>query len=69
MIRVTRLNKEEFLVNGELIEFVEETPHTVISMTSGRRLVVAETSEQVRQLVIDYKRLLLREGPFERHES
>ena len=56
MIRVHRLNNEEFLVNCELIEFVEETPNTVISMVSGRKLVVSESSEQIQSLIIEYKR-------------
>ncbi len=55
MIRLSRLNKEHFLVNSDLIEFVEETPHTVLSMMSGRKLVVSETSEEVRERVIAYK--------------
>lgn len=44
------------MLNCELIEFVEATPDTVISMTSGRKVVVTETCEEVRQLVIEYKR-------------
>ncbi len=56
MIRVHRLNDQEFLVNCELIEFVEETPNTVISMVSGRKLVVSETNEEVQNLIIEYKR-------------
>ncbi len=56
MIRVHRLNNQEFLINCELIEFVEETPNTVVSMVSGRKLVVSETSEQINQLIIEYKR-------------
>jgi flagellar protein FlbD len=56
MISVHRLNNEEFLVNCDLIEFVEETPDTVISMTSGRKLVVFETCEEIKRLIIEYKR-------------
>lgn len=56
MIRVHRLNEQEFLINCELIEFVEETPNTVISMVSGRKIVVEETSEEIRNLIIEYKR-------------
>ncbi len=56
MIRVHRLNDQEFLINCELIEFVEETPNTVISMVSGRKIVVAETSEQIQTLIIEHKR-------------
>jgi len=56
MISLKRLNKEAFMVNCDLIEFVEETPDTVISMASGRKLVVNESSEEIKRLVIEYKR-------------
>ena len=56
MIKLTRLNREPFLVNCELIEFVEETPDTIISMMSGRKLVVTESLEEVKGLVIEYKK-------------
>lgn len=56
MISVHRLNNDEFLVNCDLIEFVEETPDTVISMTSGRKLVVVERCEEIKRLIIEYKR-------------
>ena len=56
MISVHRLNKEEFLVNCDLIEFVEETPDTVISMMSGRKLVVSESCDKIKRLIIEYKR-------------
>ncbi len=55
MISVHRLNNEEFLINCDLIEFVEETPDTVISMTSGRKLVVSETCEEIKRLIVEYK--------------
>ena len=56
VIRVHRLNEQEFLINCEQIEFIEETPNTVVSMVSGRKLVVSETSAQLQQLIIEYKR-------------
>lgn len=56
MINVHRLNNEEFLLNCELIEFVEETPNTVVSMVSGRKLVVSESCSKMKKLIIDYKR-------------
>lgn len=58
MIHLSRLNKERFYVNCDLIEFVEGTPDTVISMMSGRKLVVTETPDQIREQIIDYKRRL-----------
>lgn len=59
MINVHRINNESIMVNCDLIEFVEETPNTVISMVSGRKLVVAESCSEIRNLVIDYKRKIL----------
>ncbi|MFA5675351.1 MAG: flagellar FlbD family protein [Christensenellales bacterium] len=55
MVRVHRLNNQEFLINCELIEFVEETPNTVVSMVSGRKLVVSETTTEIQKLIIEYK--------------
>ncbi len=62
MISVHRLNNEEFLINCDLIEFAEETPDTVISMTSGRKLVVSETCDEIKRLIIEYKRQIFGVG-------
>jgi len=56
LIRVHRLNNEEFLINCDLIEFAEETPNTVVSMMSGRKMVVAESCEELQRMIIEYKR-------------
>jgi flagellar protein FlbD len=52
MIKVTRINKQEkFWVNENEIEFMEETPDTILSMVSGRKVPVAETAEEVVRLI------------------
>jgi len=52
MIQVTRINKyDKFWVNERLIEFMEETPDTILSMMSGRKVPVAETAEEVVRLI------------------
>lgn len=56
MIEVTRLKGKKMTINAELIETVEETPDTVITLTNGKKFVVSESAEQVTSLVIDYKR-------------
>lgn len=56
MIKVTRLNGKEFVVNAEQIEFAEETPDTVISLISGKKIVVNENIDQVIEKVIEYKK-------------
>ncbi|SHI05325.1 flagellar FlbD family protein [Sporanaerobacter acetigenes] len=55
MIRVKRLNGKEFVVNSDLIEFVEETPDTVISLTTGKKVVVQESVDEVIEKVIEFK--------------
>lgn len=60
MIRLTRLNHAELVVNSDLIEHIEMTPDTVISMTTGQRITVLETTEEVIGRVIEFRRLLLR---------
>lgn len=64
MIKLTRLDGEEFILNAELIKYVEHRPDTFITLTLGDRIVVAESPERVMELAIDYHRCkrLLPEG-------
>lgn len=59
MIEVTRLNETKLLINSDQIEFVEETPDTVISFLSGKKLIVKESRQEIQNLVILYKRKIL----------
>ena len=56
MIELTRLNGIRFSLNPELIEVVESTPDTVITLTTGRKLIVKESRQEVKNLVLLYKR-------------
>lgn len=56
MIRLTRLNGSNFVLNCELIETVESTPDTVISTVNGKKYIVSETIEEIVEKVIQYKR-------------
>jgi flagellar protein FlbD len=56
MITVTRLNGKPVVVNAELIRFVEQTPDTLITLTSGDKLLVKETMEEVVRRAIEYAR-------------
>lgn len=68
MIYVSRLDGKEFVVNAQLIETVESVPDTVISMTTGRKLVVREPVEVVIERIAGYQRSigLSPAGPGER---
>ncbi len=58
MILVTRLNKvEQFYINERQIEFIEETPDTVISLESGRKVVVLESAQQLIEQIREQARL------------
>lgn len=59
VILVTRLNGSQFYINAEMIQVVESTPDTVISLTSEIKVVVKENSEEVIRRIIEYKRLTL----------
>ncbi|MEM7260803.1 MAG: flagellar FlbD family protein [Planctomycetota bacterium] len=58
MIRLTRLNGREFLLNAELIKFMEETPDTVITLVNGERFLVTESADDVVDRVVEYGRML-----------
>lgn len=59
LIQVSRLNNEVFYVNPDLIEFIEETPDTVISMESGRKLVVSQSCAEITESIVQYRHRVL----------
>lgn len=58
MIKVSRLNGRELVVNAELIQFVESTPDTVITLSTKEKILVKETVDEVIDKVINYRRLI-----------
>lgn len=59
VVRLSHFDGTEFYVNAELIEIIEMTPDTIISLTNGRKLLVRESAEEVISRVVDYKRRIL----------
>ncbi len=51
MIEVTKINGSKLLINTNLIESVEETPDTMITLTSGKKIIVKESRHEVKNLV------------------
>ena len=51
MIEVTKMNGRKVLVNPDLIELVEETPDTVVLFTTGRKIIIKESRQEVKNLV------------------
>ena len=57
MIRVTRLNGKDFVLNAELIETIDETPDTLITLVGGKKYIVKEKFDEVIEKIIEYRRL------------
>jgi flagellar protein FlbD len=64
MIYLTRINHVPLVVNSDLIEHIEMTPDTVVSLTNGQKFVVLETTDEVIQRVIQFRRSIQGCGPF-----
>jgi len=56
MIYVTRLNGERLALNIDIIEQMEETPDTVITLTTGKKLVVKESMYKIREDIISFRK-------------
>ena len=56
MIEVTKMSGQKILVNPDLIEMVEETPDTVMTLTTGRKIIVKESRQDVKNLVKLYRK-------------
>jgi flagellar protein FlbD len=59
MIQLTRLNKQPLIVNSDLIEFIENTPDTVITLVTGEKVVVSESPEEILDRILTFRRRLL----------
>ena len=55
MIKLTRLDGEAFILNAELIRYIESRPDTFVSLTTGERLVVREPMDEVMQRAVAYQ--------------
>jgi len=68
MIILTKINKAQIAVNVDLIQYIEETPDTVITMTNNEKVVVHESMSEVIKKTVHYRRLInhLVESEYER---
>ena len=61
MIRLTRFNHAQMVLNSDLIEHIDVTPDTVITLTTGQILRVLETAEEVIERIVRFRRRIF--GP------
>jgi len=57
MIRVTKLNNQEIIINDDLIQFVESTPDTIISLIDGKKIMVRETPDEIIKRVAVFRKM------------
>jgi flagellar protein FlbD len=63
MIRLTRLNHVPMVLNSDLIEHIEVTPDTVVTLTTGQILRVRESAEEVIERIVEFRRKIICEPP------
>lgn len=56
MIKVTRLNGMDLYINAELVEFIEATPDTVLTLSTGKKFVLKDSVDDVVSRVIEYRK-------------
>ncbi len=60
MVRLTRLNHAPLVLNSDLIEHIDSTPDTVITLTTGQILRVRESAEEVVERIVEFRRRIQR---------
>jgi flagellar protein FlbD len=58
MITLTKLNRKGFVLNTDLIKFIEDVPDTLVTLTNGDKIFILETKEEVILKIIEFKRML-----------
>jgi len=56
MITITRLNGEKLMINIDLIEVIEETPDTIVTLTTGKKVLVKESARQIKEEIIKFRK-------------
>lgn len=69
MIPLTRTNGAKFYVNPELIQTVEATPDTVITLVSNKKFIVKDTPEEIAERFVEYRRKTLAAFPYKQAEE
>ena len=62
MIKLTRLSDTQFVLNADLVQEIESTPDTIITLTCGKKVLVKESVDAVITAVVEYKQLISK-GP------
>ena len=58
MIELTKLNKKKFFLNSDMVETIESTPDTVITLRNGKLVLVEEPPHTIVEMIVDFKQKL-----------
>lgn len=58
MIKLTRINGEEFVLNANLIQYVESRPDTFVTLTTAERVIVREPVDEIVRRSVEYARAI-----------
>ena len=56
MIRLTKINHVDVVINSDLIEHIETTPDTVLTLTSGQKIMVLESPDEIVDRVVAFRK-------------
>ncbi len=65
MIQLTRLNNNPLIINSDLIKWIENAPDTVLTLVTGEKIVVLESSREVVEKIVEFRRRILAELPIQ----
>jgi flagellar protein FlbD len=65
MIQLTRLNRHPLIINSDLIKLIESAPDTTLTLVTGEKIVILESSAQVVEKIVEFRRRVLAELPFQ----
>ncbi len=56
MITLRKMDNSKITINCDFIITIEANPDTVITLSTGKKLIVKDSIEEITDLIIDYKR-------------
>ncbi len=59
MIKVSRLNGSELIINSDMVEFIESTPDTIITLSDGKKIIVQQTPEELVEDIIAFRQRVM----------
>ncbi|MFI3231226.1 MAG: flagellar FlbD family protein [bacterium] len=59
MIRVTKLNDMELVINADFIELIQSVPDTTITLSTGQKIIVKESVDEIIDKIADYKKSII----------